>query len=471
MTSAPSGLGPSPRGPPPRTYNPVGGSRADILRAWPHERRQNWLDSLLPSEVMALESEWSFWARAAQLPPQERFLCWLVLAGRGWGKTRTGAEFIINLVRYAVIGGGRVTLVGRTLNDAIKIMVEGESGILAHSAPEFMPRWVGGELTWPNGVKGLVFGATNPDAFRGYQHGAFWLDEICAWQHWSCINQLLLGCRLGKSPQGIITTTPRPVQELRDLIKKRTTITTTGSTYDNLANLSATFATEILAQYEGTRLGDQELRARILDHDPDALWQPHVIEANRVTSHPRLLRLVIGVDPAGSNNTKSNNTGIVAAGLGADKLYYVLEDGTLHGKPEAWAKQACAMYHRLKADKVIGEVNMGGDMVEAVIRAADKTVAYKGVYASRGKVTRAEPIALLYEQGRVKHVGFMPKLEDELTTYNPTGIEGMKSDSSSPDRLDALVWALTELHEGPQAHGKLNFANKSPARKNPYEGI
>ncbi len=442
------------------------------MRRWPDEKRSRWLAGLSAEETLALQTDWTFWARASQLPPAERYLCWLVLAGRGWGKTRTGAQWTIDYVRHGRVGGGVFALVGRTVDDAVKIMVEGESGILAYAPPDFYPKWrsAEAELTWPNGVKSPVFGATNPNAFRGYNHGGFWADEICAWQHWSCFAQLLLGCRVGKNPQGVVTTTPRPIPELRELIKKRTTVTTTGSTYANLANLAHTFATEILSQYQGTRLGRQELEAEILDDNPDAMFPRALVEAHRVNEHPRLLRIVVGVDPAGSNSVKSNNTGIIVAGVGVDRKYYVLEDGTMAGKPEAWAAQVSTLYRKWKADRVIAEVNMGGDMVESVVKAWDPKLAYKGVHASRGKLTRAEPISALYERGLVKHVGYMPKLEDEMCTYDPLAIDGMKSDSRSPDRLDALVWALTELHDAPKPPKSMNF-DKSPMRKNPYEGI
>jgi len=456
---------------PPRIHNPAGLSKADVFRTWPRARRETWLAALSPDEAVALEYDWSFWARAKQLPPPQRFLIWLVLAGRGFGKSRLGAEWIIGKAQCSP-PGTRITIAGRTLEDAAGIMVQGESGLLAHSPPWFMPRYIekDHELRWPNGVIGMVFGATRPDAFRGWQHHFFWGDEVAAWMYWSCLDQLKLGLRLGRAPQGIITTTPRPLPQLRELIAQRTTITTTGSTYENLQNMAPTFASEILAQYEGTRLGLQELHAQILDDSPTALWKRAQLDEFRVTSHPRLVRIVVGVDPAGSNSAKSNHTGIVAAGMGVDRQYYVLEDGTLSAQPTEWAKQVAILYHKHKADRVVAEVNMGGDMVQAVIHAVDPTLSYRGVHASRNKITRAEPIAALYEQGKVHHVGFFPKLEDELCTYDPLSPENLRGGSSSPDRLDACVWALSDLHDGIKPVPKMNF-DKSPVRINPYQGM
>jgi phage terminase large subunit-like protein len=455
-----------------RLHNPPGQSRADAFRKWPRARREAWLAGLSPDEAAALEYDWSFWARPKQMAPKERYLTWILVGGRGFGKSRCGAQWVIDRAENGK-AGDRITIVGRTLTDAQGIQVEGDSGILAHSPPWFMPRWspANNELLWPNGVKGLVFGATAPDAFRGWQSSAFWADEWCAWQHPDCLAQLLLGLRLGQAPQGIITTTPRPSKQLRELMERETTIVTTGTTHENLQNLAPTFAAEILSQYEGTTLGRQELYAEILDDAEGALWKRAQLDETRVTRHPKLLRVVVGVDPAGSNSAKSNQTGIVVAGLGDDKDYYVLKDGTISASATQWATHAASLYHAFGCDRLIAETNLGGDMVGSIIRVVDPTVAYRGIHASRSKIVRAEPIAALYEQGRVHHVGFFPELEDEMCTYDPMSPDKLRSKSTSPDRLDALVFALSDLHKNakPSLTG-LNF-DKSPRRQNPYQGF
>lgn len=417
-------------------HNPPGGSRADILRKWSPERRSRWIESLTDEEALALKHDWSFWARAKQLPPSQRYLLWILLMGRGAGKTRAGAQWVIEKAENSP-PGTRITLAGRTIEDAVSIMVKGESGVLEHSPPWFRPRFVekDAEIRWPNGVIGLVFGATRPDAFRGFQSHFAWADEICSWNYWECIDQLLLGLRLGEAPQGIVTTTPRPLPRLRELIAKPTTITTTGTTYENLQNMAPTFASEILAQFEGTRLGLQELHARILDDSPSALFKRGQIDADRRTQAPPLLRVVVGVDPAGTNSAKANHTGIVVAGLGEDRKFYILADGTISAQPTEWAGQIAALYHRHSADRVVAETNMGGDMVETLIKVVDPSIAYRGVHASRGKITRAEPIAALYEQHKVHHVGFFPQLEDEMCSFDPMSKDnGLKGPSKSPDR-------------------------------------
>jgi phage terminase large subunit-like protein len=393
--------------------------------------------------------------------------CGLSSRAGGGAKSRVGAEWVIKQAMDSP-PGTRITIAGRTIDDAHGIQVEGESGILAHSPPWFRPQWssANSELRWPNGVMGLVFGAMRPDAFRGHQSHYGWVDEYCAWQYPECLDQMLLGLRLGKAPQCVITTTPRPIPALRELIAKPTTVTTKGATHDNLQNLAPTFAAEILSRYEGTRMGQQELYAEILDDSPTAMFRRSNIEFNRVAVAPRMLRIVVGVDPAGTNSAKSNHTGIVVCGVGVDRLYYVLEDGTMSAQPTEWAMKACSLYHKHKADRLVAETNMGGDMVETIIRVVDPTVAYKGVHASRGKQTRAEPIAALYEQNKVRHAGFFPQLEDELCTFDPMSADnGLKGASKSPDRCDALVWCLTELNLGKQPIKRMNIAGASPTRR------
>jgi len=306
-------------------------------------------------------------------------------------------------------------------------------------------------LTFPNGAIATVYSGYKPDQLRGPQHDAFWADELAAWQYlqetW---DMLMFGLRLG-NPRGIITTTPRPLPLIKELIKSKNVIVTRGSTYENRENLADAFFNAIIGKYEGTRLGRQELNAEILDDNPNALWNRRNIEANRVTKAPDLKRLVVGVDPNASNTENSDEIGIIVAGIDNEGIGYVLEDLSMLGSPNEWGTTAITGYYKYKADRIVAEINQGGNMVEFVLRSIDKNIAYKGVHASKGKYTRAEPISALYEQNKVKHVGTFPKLEDEMCEWEP----GM----DSPNRMDALVWALTELML--KEEGRLKTINKS----------
>lgn len=360
-----------------------------------------------------------------------------MLAGRGWGKTRTGAEW----VRDRVQGGhaGRVHLVGPTAADVRDVMVEGPSGILRTAAPDARPIYEPSKrrLTWPNGATATTFSADEPDRLRGPQCDLAWADELAAWRYEETWTQLRLGLRLGKDPRSMVTTTPRPTPIVRALIKEKSTTVTRGSTYDNRDNLAPDFMTDIVARFEGTRLGRQEIYAEVLDDTPGALWTHAQIDAHRVTVAPPLRRIVVAVDPSVTNSEGSAETGIVAAGADDRGHAYVLTDASVRASPDAWARAAVGVYHELRADRLVAEVNNGGDLVENLIRTIDGQVAYRAVHASRGKLTRAEPVAALYEQGRVHHVGGFATLEDQLCEYAGFGI--------SPDRLDALCWAVTDL--------------------------
>jgi phage terminase large subunit-like protein len=369
------------------------------------------------------------------------WVTWLILSGRGWGKTRTGAEAVrkwIKKYRY-------VNLIGATADDARDIMIEGESGILEICPKDERPLYVPSKrrLEWPNGAKSLIFTADEPDRLRGKQHMKFWGDELAAWRYQDAWDQASLGLRLGDNPQCVLTTTPKPIKTIRDLIADSTTIVTRGSTYDNKDNLAPAFLSKIVTRYENTRLGRQELYAELLDDTPGALWQRGNIDESRVRGPPEMVRIVVAIDPAGSTNEGSDETGIVAVGKGIDGRWYVLADVSGRYSPDGWAKRAIALYKELGADRVIGEVNNGGDMVENTLRNIDMNVSYKAVRASKGKAIRAEPVAALYEQKRVSHVGAFPTLEDQMciftTDYDRTKMK------YSPDRMDALVWAMTEL--------------------------
>lgn len=415
------------------------GSLAERLAALPGEQLQEAIETLTDDEAAALLYDWKFWARPSQLPPPGDWRVWLILAGRGFGKTRTGAETTIDRVRRGV--SKRVGLIAPTAADARDVMVEGESGILACSPPDFRPLYEPSKrrLTWPNGAVATLFSAEEPDRLRGPQHDFIWADEPAAWKYPETWDMAMFGLRLGTNPQVVATTTPRPTRLIRDLVADPGTVVTRGTTYENARNLAPAFLTAIVKKYEGTRLGRQELNGEILDDNPGALWSRNVIEALRVREHPPLLRIVVGVDPAVTSDPKSDETGIVVAGVDAAGHYYVLADASLQGTPLTWATAVKRVYDQYRADRVVAEKNNGGELVEANLRTVDRTLSYRGVWASRGKQTRAEPISSLYEQGKVHHVGTFPLLEDQMCDWAPD------SGDPSPDRMDALVWAMTEL--------------------------
>jgi phage terminase large subunit-like protein len=360
------------------------------------------------------------------------------MAGRGFGKTRTGAEQVRQWARKFRY----VNLIGPTAEDARAAMIEGESGIMAICPNDERPNYSRERgLTWPNGCRSLIFTAEEPERLRNKQHEKLWADELGAWRYPEAWDQAMFGLRLEKSPQAIITTTPRPTPLVKDLLKNPDCVVTRGTSYENRSNLAAAFYASVVRKYEGTRLGRQELNAELLDDNPGALWQRRQIDANRVYSAPAFKRIVVGVDPAVTSREDSDETGIVCAAQGSDDHFYILEDSSLIASPDLWAKAAVKCYLDHKADRLIAETNNGGEMVELTIRTVDANVSYKSVTASRGKMIRAEPIAALYEQGRVHHVGSFPKLEDQMCDYDPL------TSPFSPDRMDALVWALTELSD------------------------
>lgn len=402
--------------------------------------RRQFLESLSDEETKQLLYDWRFWARPNQLAPEGQWRVWLALAGRGFGKTRMGAEW----VRAQAERGHnkRIALVAPTAADARDVMVEGESGILAVSPPWNRPRYEPSKrrLTWPSGNQATLYSAEDPDQLRGPQHSAAWCDEIASWKYPASWDMLLFGLRLGRDPRVVVTTTPRPTKEIKRMLADPTCTVTRGSTFDNRANLAPVFFETIISRYEGTRLGRQEVYAEILDDNPGALWHRADVDEGRVSEYPELRRIVVAVDPAVSNTEDSDETGIVVAGVARNGHAYVLDDMSLKGSPNEWGMQAVAGLHKYKADRIVAENNNGGDMVEHTIRTVNSNAPYKAVHASRGKVIRAEPVAALYEQGKVHHVGSFPSLEDQLCQWEP----GM----SSPDRLDALVWALTDLMLG-----------------------
>ena len=375
---------------------------------------------------------------------------WLVLGGRGAGKTRLGAEWVRALANgsapYCDQPCFNIALVGETGHDVREVMIEGPAGLLRVSPRNERPLWTSSRrrLEWPNGAVGLVFSAEDPEQLRGPQFDAAWCDELAKWRHVdAAFDMLQFGLRLGLRPRQLITTTPRPIPLIKRLMADPRTAVTRASTRANAAHLAPAFLDEVLARYAGTRLGRQEIDGEILEDQPDALWTRAMLEAARVAAAPPLIRIVIGIDPPGSGRPGGGACGIVAAGLDENGCVYVLEDATVEGtSPAGWARKAVALFHRLKADCLVAEVNFGGDMVRAVIQQVDAEVPLRTVNATRGKWLRAEPVAMLYQQGRVKHVDPpMAALEDEMCAFGPGGL----SAGASPDRVDAMVWAVSEL--------------------------
>jgi predicted phage terminase large subunit-like protein len=371
-------------------------------------------------------------------PPTNEWATWVALAGRGWGKTRTAAEWLA--WRASRSRNTRWAIVAPTFSDARDTCAEGPSGIVN------ILREMGtlqdynrsmGEIILTNKSRIKLFSAEEPDRLRGPNFHGGWFDELAA-QNPDAWDQYKFALRLGEHPQTVITTTPRPTKIIKALLDRDDTIVVRGSTFDNQANLSPSALAELRLRYEGTRLGRQELYGEVIDDVEGALWSRDIIEAGRVGEAPPLVRVVVGVDPAVTSGENSDSTGIIVAGVSSDGHYYVLEDCTMKGSPDQWARVAVDAYHRHKADRIIGETNNGGDMIELLMRQVDPSVSFKKVTATRGKLVRAEPIASLYEQHRAHHVGGYPELEDQLCSYTIDS-------KDSPDRMDALVWALHEL--------------------------
>jgi phage terminase large subunit-like protein len=378
-------------------------------------------------------------ARPSQRPPADDWIIWLILAGRGFGKTRTVVEW--GHEQAKAMPGSYGSIVASTAADARDVLVEGESGFLNAIPAVWRPRFEPSKrrLLWPNGSRATLFSADEPRRLRGPQSHWAIADELAAWRYPETLDMLLMGLRLGQRPRVAIATTPRPTPVIRKLTSDPTCHVTRGTTYENRENLAPSFFDQVIRRYEGTRLGRQELNAELLEDVEGALWSLDMIDRWRVLEAPPLVRVAVGVDPKASVEADSE-TGIVAAGLGANGHFYILEDASLNGSPEQWGRAVVNAYTGHKADRIVPEVNQGGDMVVSVLRAVNANASIRPVHASRGKLTRAEPVAALYEQGKVHHVGAFTKLEDQMTTWVP----GMPS----PDRMDALVWALTDLMGG-----------------------
>jgi len=384
-------------------------------------------------------SRWTFKAHPGQIPPKDRqWSVYLMRSGRGGGKTRAGSEWVLQRVRD---GYRSIALVGKTAADVRDTMIElGESSIMKVARPHERPLYEPSKrrLVFPTGAVAVAYNGDEPDQLRGPQHDSAWVDELAKFRYpEECWDNLMFGLRLGPNPQAFVTTTPRPIPIIRKLIADKDTIDVRFSTFDNAENLSPIFLQRVRERYEGTRLGRQELYGEILDDNPGALWKRDVIENLRVREHPPLVRIIVAVDPAVTNKEDSDETGIVTAGIAASGHCYVLDDSSLQGSANQWAVAAVRAYHKWEADRIVGEVNNGGDLVEVNIRTVDPGVPYEAVTASRGKLIRAEPVSALYEQGKVHHVGTFPQLEDQMVEWVPG--------ERSPDRMDALVWAITKL--------------------------
>lgn len=390
-----------------------------------------------------VQYDWSLWARPKQLPPPGNWHIWLLLAGRGFGKTLAVTQWA--LAQAKALPGSRGALVAATERDARDVLVEGESGILNVAPPGFMPKYEPSKrrLTFPNGSVAALFSAEQPNRLRGPQHHWAIADELAAWQHPQAFDMLLLGLRLGDDPRVAIATTPRPVELIKRLLTEPTVAVVRGSTYENRAHLAPSFFAGVAKRYEGTSLGRQELLGEVLDANAGALFKRHLIEAARVTAAPELKRVVVAIDPAVTSHAASDETGIIVAGVAdvdGEEHAFVLDDLSLKASPHGWASEAIAAYQIWQADRIVAEVNNGGDLVEHTLRTVDANAPYRAVRASRGKHSRAEPVAALYEQGKVHHVGVFATLEQQMcedTVFHPN--------KKSPDRVDALVWALSAV--------------------------
>jgi len=423
-------------------------------------------------DVGWLHFDWLTWARKDQVPREvvraihgddaagsvvqeaitELWRTWLLLGGRGSGKTRAGAEWVRAMALghkpFTSAAIGRIALIGESLADVRSVMIEGVSGLLAvharHERPVYEPSKR--QLTWSNGSIAQLFSADDPDGLRGPQFGAAWCDELAKWKYaektW---DMLQFALRLGPNPRQVVTTTPRPIALLKRLIADAATLVNRSRTFDNADNLSPSFVSDLRQRYGATALGRQELDGELIEDRGDALWKRQALEKARVSEAPALRRVVVAVDPPVTSGAKADACGIVVAGMAEGGRGYVLADRTLRGfAPTVWAKAAVAAFHEFAADRIVAEVNQGGELVEGVIRQVDADVPVSRVRATRGKWLRAEPVAALYERELVSHVGTFSELEDQMCDYGPEGL----SSGRSPDRMDALVWALTDLMLG-----------------------
>lgn len=393
----------------------------------------------------SLYTDWLDTARPTQITPSGDWFIWLILAGRGWGKTRTGAtDAVLYALKYPEV---QVAVVTPTFGDLRRVAFEGISGILKHTPKECLLEGRGQgynssgmSIRLHNGSQIMGYAATEPDRLRGPQFHRAWCDELAAWRYPETFDQLMFALRLGKNPRCIVTTTPRPTPLIKRLVNREDVHVTRGSTFENADNLAESALEMLKERYEGTTLGRQELYAEIVEDIEGALWNPSMIERDRLSKGEdrELTNIIVAIDPAVTFNEDSDETGIMVVGKDQGGEFYVLEDLSGRYSTDRWGKIAIRAYYEWEADRIVAEVNNGGDLVEQLIRTIDTNVPYRSVRASRGKLIRAEPVAALYEQRRVHHIGVFDELETQMCTYvgNP---------KPSPDRLDALVWGLSEL--------------------------
>lgn len=434
-------------------------SLRDFLAGLPKEEANRFLESLSPNALLALPWLFEHWAlRGHQLAPENDWTTWIILGGRGAGKTRAGSEWIRMQVegdRPADRGRcSRIALMGETLDQVRDVMVFGESGILNCTPPDRKPEWSASkrQLVWPNGAIAQTFSASDPESLRGPQFDCAWCDELAKWKKAEAAwDMLQFALRLGDHPQQIVTTTPRRSRFLMKLLAGDSTVVTRAATAENRMHLAGSFVRSVTERYGGTFLGRQELDGELLEDIPGSLWSRDLIE--RARRLPELVpdRIVVAVDPPVSSGHDADDCGIIVAGVRQDGgpgtwVAEVIADESLSGAtPQVWAKRAVELYHAFEADRLVAEVNQGGDLVATIVRQIDPLISFRPVRASRGKAARAEPVAALYEQGRVRHRPGLQKLEDQMVEMTVGGFAGR----GSPDRVDALVWALTELLVNP----------------------
>jgi phage terminase large subunit-like protein len=441
-------------------------SLAENIARLPKEEQEKWVKGLTEGQIQDLRRKpWWYIGRPEQQSPEGNWSTWLILAGRGWGKTRTCAEWLVHeVITQPYAPDGTPTewaIIAETFSDTRTVCVEGPSGLmnvlerhgLKKDVDYFYNRsaW---QIRLKTGQRIHMLGADNPDAGRGFNLAGIWADEVAKWRYpyetWT--EGIAPALRIGKNPRAVIATTPKPTKLLKEWTERTdgSVALTRGSTFDNAANLSPAALVELRARYEGTRIGQQELYGELLLDIEGALWTQANINEFRITELPKdLQRIVVAVDPAATNNEDSDETGIVVAGKDNQNNGYVIADYTIKASPLEWAKRAVDAYYEHEADAIVVEVNHGGDMIPTLIRQVDQNVKIKQVRASRGKKVRAEPIAAFYEQGRVHHVGVFEKLETQMTLWTA-------DDPKSPDRIDALVWALSDLIEGSRLAGYLS---------------
>ena len=438
----------------PETSTNSAASFRDAWKGWSKAQRRFLIEGMSQAEIELVLSRWDIFAHDHQVPPSlapngQPWLTWLLIGGRGAGKTRAEAEWVraqaLGLPPLADAPVRNIALVGETEHDVREVMVEGISGLLAVHPRDERPVWTSSRrrLEWSNGAVAYAFSAEDPESLRGPQFGCAWSDEMAKWRYaQATFDMLQFGLRLGAQPRQLITTTPRPTALIKRLMLEPTSVVTRASTQANAWHLAPTFLKSVLARYKDTRLGRQELDGEIIEDRPDALWSRALIESCRVSDAPPLARIVVAVDPPASSGKRADACGIVAAGITSEGAIHVIADETVsHATPAVWAARAIALWRRLEADALVAETNQGGEMVRSVINEVDASVPVVSVRAHRGKYLRAEPVATLYEQGRVRHAGSFPALEDEMCDFGPTGL----SSGRSPDRLDALVWAIASL--------------------------